>query len=167
MARGPKLRVHLFNGYFVNEYKFHTQNLGFGKSSMNSGVCIRGSCYNDFGRDYYGMLDEIMELEYESENNKGDTLVLFKYEWYDYVKGIRVHPRYNIIDLNPKSRLATDDPFVLASQAEQVFYTEYHGYNKRERERERESNGGLCVKPKQEVLLMFPMQMCLMVLRQE
>ncbi|KAL8265142.1 hypothetical protein R6Q59_023281 [Mikania micrantha] len=36
-----------------------------------------------------------------------------------------VNNENNLVDVKPKSRLSTNDPFVLASQAEQVFYTPY------------------------------------------
>ena len=38
---------------------------------MNSGVCVLGSCYNDIEKDYYGMLEEIIELEYMGAQNNG------------------------------------------------------------------------------------------------
>ena len=37
---------------------------------MNSGVYIKGSCYNDFNRDFYGVLVDIIELEYLGVGNK-------------------------------------------------------------------------------------------------
>ncbi|KAK8946630.1 hypothetical protein KSP39_PZI007428 [Platanthera zijinensis] len=49
-----------WNGYFVNGYRFHTLKYGEGKSTMNSGVCVNGSYYNDSNEDYYGELLEIL-----------------------------------------------------------------------------------------------------------
>ena len=60
---------------------------------MNSSVCAKESCYNDHERDYYGMLVEILELEYFGIGNK---VVLFKYDWYDTGKGLRVHPHHGL-----------------------------------------------------------------------
>ncbi|CAH1412938.1 unnamed protein product [Lactuca virosa] len=92
IAEKPSRHAHFHNGYFVNGYKFHTQQYGEGRVTNNFGVCVRGETYNDEQEsDYYGILQEILEL----------------------------------IDVKTNSRLQTDDPFCLASQAEQVFYTAY------------------------------------------
>jgi len=89
---------------------------------MNSGVCVLGSCYNDIEKDYYGMLEEIIELEYMGAQNK---VVLFKCHWYETEKGVKVHPRHGFVEVNKTSRHPTDDVFVLAEQANQVYYANY------------------------------------------
>ncbi|GKV43375.1 hypothetical protein SLEP1_g50673 [Rubroshorea leprosula] len=50
-------------------------------------------------------------------------------EWYDINKGIVVHPTSGIVDINPRFKLQTDEPFILASQAQQVFYARYPSQN--------------------------------------
>ena len=42
--------------------------------------------------------------------------------------------RYGLVDVKPKSKLNSNDPFVLASQAQQVYYTMYPHNNGRGRE---------------------------------
>jgi len=96
---------------------------------MNCGICVKGNCYNDYEKDFYGMLVDILELEYFGANNK---VVLFKCDWYDTEKGVRVHPRHGLVEINYKSRLHPNDPFVLAQQAQQVYYTRYPSKKKAE-----------------------------------
>ncbi len=72
---------------------------------MNSGICVKGSCYNEYERDYYGMLVDILELKYVGQ---GNVAVLFKGDWYDTEKGLRVHPRHGLIEIRYKSRLTTN-----------------------------------------------------------
>ena len=60
--QGPSQAVKSYKGYFVNGFKFHTIDYSQGRKIMNSGVCVKGSCYNDYEYDYYGMLYEIIEL---------------------------------------------------------------------------------------------------------
>jgi len=64
LAMGPSTSVKCYNGYYVNDFKFHTQSYGRFKKTMNSGVCVKESCYDDNERDYYGMLKEVVRLKY-------------------------------------------------------------------------------------------------------
>ncbi|PKA53528.1 hypothetical protein AXF42_Ash009024 [Apostasia shenzhenica] len=91
---------------------------------MNNGVCVKGSCYNDDEIDYYGMFTEIIVLEYFGKGNK---VILFQCDWYDTVKGTRVDPNYGFESVNHRSRLKSNsyEPFILAQQATQVYYTTY------------------------------------------
>ncbi|KAG8382825.1 hypothetical protein BUALT_Bualt05G0118600 [Buddleja alternifolia] len=113
-----------YKGYFVNGFKFHTKEYGNSKSTMNSGVWVWGTSNENDMTDYYGMLEEIIELEYFGNENK---VVLFKCHWYDTTSnnGIRVHPRLKLVEINQKSKLNTSDKFILAQQAQQVYYTDF------------------------------------------
>ncbi|XP_017982351.1 PREDICTED: guanine nucleotide-binding protein-like 3 homolog [Theobroma cacao] len=62
---------------------------------MNSGVCIKGSFYNDYERDFYGILVDIIELEYFGIGNK---VVLFKCHWFDIEK-VLVSGVYKVVNL--------------------------------------------------------------------
>ena len=76
---------------------------------------------------FYGIIKEILELNYE---NKG-KIVLFKCDWVDNRrkdKWVKVD-RLGVTSLNFKHLVNSgenilDEPFVLASQATQVFYVE-------------------------------------------
>ncbi|OMO87017.1 hypothetical protein CCACVL1_09317, partial [Corchorus capsularis] len=123
MANGPLRFAKFYNGYFVNGYKFHTFNYGQNRETMNYGVCVKGSCYNDYDCDFYGILVEILELEYVRNGNK---VVLFKCHWFDMSdRGVRVHPHYGLVEVKHASTLSSNEPFVLAQQAQQVCYTSY------------------------------------------
>ncbi|KAJ9140449.1 hypothetical protein P3X46_031097 [Hevea brasiliensis] len=92
---------------------------------MNSGVCIRGSTYGDNFNDYYGILKEVVQIKYPALPIK--RTILFKCEWFDLTPdvGVKVHKQYNIVDINLRKRLNKYEPFILASQAEQVVYLPY------------------------------------------
>ncbi|KAL0347987.1 UNVERIFIED_CONTAM: hypothetical protein Sangu_1026500 [Sesamum angustifolium] len=64
LANGPSRRVSCYKGYFVNVFKFHTVEYGQFKATTNYGVCVLGSAYSECEVDYYGLLEEIVELEY-------------------------------------------------------------------------------------------------------
>lgn len=81
---------------------------------------MRVTNYNDEETDYYDILDEVIEVEYPS----GGRVLVFKYTWFENVHGVKVN-KNKLVDIKPKSRLQIYDPFVLASQVEQVYYTPY------------------------------------------
>ncbi|XP_052620614.1 uncharacterized protein LOC111890162 isoform X1 [Lactuca sativa] len=123
LARGPLRHVRSYKGYFVNGYKFHTEKYGDGRVTHNSGVCVRGTCYNETECDYYGLLDEVLEVEYQGIGRC--VVVLFKCTWFNPTEGVRVDRKHNLVDIKYKSRLRNEDSFILASQAEQVYYAPY------------------------------------------
>ncbi|KAL0295569.1 UNVERIFIED_CONTAM: hypothetical protein Sangu_3194800 [Sesamum angustifolium] len=51
--------------------------------------------------------------------------MMFKYHWVDPIRGMKVHPSYYLVDVNFKKRYQKDDPFILAQQIVQVYFTEY------------------------------------------
>ncbi|CAI0389395.1 unnamed protein product [Linum tenue] len=72
--------------------------------------------------DYYGVLTEIIELQYLG----GNRVVMFKCEWWDVEnidRGVKVD-KYGFVSVNTSRKLVTNEPFVLASQVEQVFYAQ-------------------------------------------
>ncbi|XP_057999062.1 uncharacterized protein LOC110665227 [Hevea brasiliensis] len=125
LAEGPLRSVKSYPMYFINGYRFHTSSHGANRSTMNSGFCIRGSTYDDNSNDYYGILKEVVQIEYPALPIK--RTILFKCEWFDLTPdvGIKVHKQYNIVDINLRKRLNKYEPFILASQAEQVVYLPY------------------------------------------
>lgn len=125
LASGPLRSVRSVPIYYVNGYKFHTRAYGASKSTFNSGVCIKGSNYSETSNDYFGILEEILIIEYPRLPIKRTTL--FKCEWFDPTSnvGTKVHQRYNIAEVNRRKRLNVYEPFVLAMQATQVFFCNY------------------------------------------
>jgi hypothetical protein len=78
------------------------------------------------GETYYGKLTQIIEVKYYN-NTK---YVLFKCDWADNARdrGYKID-KYGIILVNFKNLIhtgeqITDEPFVLTSQVDQVFYVE-------------------------------------------
>ncbi|XP_047340380.1 uncharacterized protein LOC124943970 [Impatiens glandulifera] len=114
---GPKTPTTRYSTYFINGYVWRAGDYGSNKSTMNSGICVHA---ND--SDYYGLLEEIIELEYP-----GPCLhvVLFKCLWFDHIRGTRVNDTYRLIEVNMNRTYTKYDPFVLAQQAIQVYYSNY------------------------------------------
>ncbi|KAG8382811.1 hypothetical protein BUALT_Bualt05G0116500 [Buddleja alternifolia] len=95
LSRGFNSIVKCWNGHIMNGYRFHTFKYREGKSTMNSGVCISGSYYNDSTIEYYGELLEILELRFLGPGD--NTVVMFKCKWFDSGRlGTKVHPSHTI-----------------------------------------------------------------------
>jgi len=115
LSLGLERKVKCYNGYFINGYIFPTEEYGHGRKTYNIGVCIRRSTSSEFEVDYYGRLEEVIELQYLSEQNR---VFLFKCYRYDTIdRGIRVDPHYDLVEINSKARHRNvNDVFVFAKQ---------------------------------------------------
>ncbi|KAG6428173.1 hypothetical protein SASPL_112423 [Salvia splendens] len=127
LSQGPLKGVMSYNICFVNGYKFHTDSDGKSRSTVNSGVCIRGSNYSYADDDFYGILKEVVEVEYRASPIK--KVVLFNCAWYNPAPpprgGIIVHPKFRIVEVNIHKEYPKYDPFVLAQQASQIYFVSF------------------------------------------
>ena len=100
------------------------------RSTSYSGVCIKGTNFNEVESDYYGRLIEILQLEYQRLPIK--RIILFKCNWFDPTVnvGMKVYKQYFLVDVNHKRKLSKDEPFILAMQAAQVYYVPYSSLRK-------------------------------------
>lgn len=125
LARGPNKVGRRFKGYIIGGVSFHTKKREDKRKTQNSGVVIttKTSCLDE-DVVYYGVLKDIIELNY-FERFK---VVLFQCDWVDVERGKGVKKDQFGFTLVNLSKLvhtglkSTDEPFVLASQVQQVFY---------------------------------------------
>jgi len=75
LSLGPERNVKCYIRYFINGYVFHIEEYGHERKTYNSGVCFKGSTSSELEVDYYGRLEEVVELQYHSEQN---IVFLFK-----------------------------------------------------------------------------------------
>ncbi|CAH9095946.1 unnamed protein product, partial [Cuscuta epithymum] len=115
-----------YPGCIVNGVKFLTHRRDMNRSTQNSGISVKGLDDEVF----YGQLEDIYELSYGGNN----SVVLFKCKWYNTSldrrgkrKGTKEYK--NKMSICIKDFWYENEPFILASQAEQVFYVEdlYNG----------------------------------------
>ena len=80
----------------------------------------------DGGVDYYGVLHEILEIDYHVGWPK-KKLVLFRCKWYDPTPrlGTKVHPQYKIVKIKRTREYGLYDSFVIAQNVKQVYYAPY------------------------------------------
>ncbi|KAJ4718934.1 Transposon protein, putative, CACTA, En/Spm sub-class [Melia azedarach] len=126
LSRGPRSCVHMYPGYVVNGFQFKTRDRDDNRVTQNSGVCIVATTMQiSTAKDkhpiigdvaFYGVITEIWELDYRKFK-----IPMFKCDWVDSRNGVKVDElQFTLVDLNRIGHRS--DPFILASQAKQVFY---------------------------------------------
>lgn len=121
---GPRASVVKYEAYNINGYTFRTKS-NDGIVYQNSGVSVESVDVHISKKEvatikktsYYGVLQEIWVLDYRFRQ-----IPLFKCDWANRkTHGVKHDPLgYTLVDLNTFGH--KDDPFILASQATQVFY---------------------------------------------
>lgn len=132
LDNGPFLATRKCNSYTIDGYHFPKKSYDEGRPTQSSGVTVVSQIMSSSCEDsenlmvrnkiYYGMITEILELNY---NNKG-SIVLFKCDWVDNCledKWVQVDD-LGVTRVNFKHLLKSDEPFTLASQANQVYYVQ-------------------------------------------
>ncbi|KAJ9543051.1 hypothetical protein OSB04_022758 [Centaurea solstitialis] len=117
LAHGTNFNAHSYTGCIVNGVRFVVRSRDMQRTTQNSGVAVPGVD----GFTFYGQLEEILELRYLN----GYSVVLFRCKWFntDPRKG-RCVIKNNVTSINISSEWYKDDPYILATQAKQVFYIE-------------------------------------------
>nr|XP_017227617.1 PREDICTED: uncharacterized protein LOC108203305 [Daucus carota subsp. sativus] len=111
LLEGPALKVMTFETCQVDGYKFSTS------SASGSGVVVKGTLHEN-NLDYYGQLIDIVRLIYQGCNH----VYLFKCIWFDSLgNGVRID-KNRVVTVDITSRLRSNEVFILASQASQVYY---------------------------------------------
>ena len=125
IAEGPLNIVQPYNGYKVHGIRFHTRSRSAGRKTYSCGVLVKGTTGDVGGVDYYGVLEEVIRVEYPGEPLK--RCVLFRCDWFDpsQPRGTRYCKTTCTYEVNHQRRYRKYEPFVLADVAYQVFYIPY------------------------------------------
>lgn len=118
LSQGPLERYYSYQSCVVNGVRFRCKNYDDTLRTQCCGVCTEGDHEND-DITYYGVLAEILQLSFLFDRK----VFLFRCKWYNSdPKGRSVFVENNLTSINTSSNWHPDDPFILASQAQQVFY---------------------------------------------
>ena len=126
LANGPDFSASFFSCYAINGYTFYTRNQDDKRTMQNSGVCVEAEAMHlSSAKDnrpvyskmqYYGVIEEICELHY-----MGFSIPIFGCKWADNNNNV-VCDGLGHTTMNLNKIGHTEDPYILASQAKQVFY---------------------------------------------
>ncbi|KAG6418778.1 hypothetical protein SASPL_120983 [Salvia splendens] len=129
LSRRPNFIGVKYKKYIVHGFRFHTKDLESTKKTQNCGVRVKATTSSFSSTrdqnpilselDYYGILTDIIQLDY----GRGRGVVLYDCEWVSKGKRLRTDADgFTLANFSNMTR--HDEPFILASQAEQVFYVE-------------------------------------------
>lgn len=117
-----------YQGYIVNGCRYHTKERDAERVSQNSGISITATTMQVASAkdkhpvvsnlSFYGVISEIWMLDYFTFK-----IPVFKCDWVDNGNGIKVDELgFKSVDLCRVGHKS--EPFILASQAKQVFYVQ-------------------------------------------
>ena len=113
--------VRNYTRYDVNGYRFRTAKLEKSRplaATTNSGVLASSYVDDDKVVDYYGVLQNIVELIFDGP--KELKVVFFECDWFDAHSGTRVD-KYGNVEVKHSSRIPSSmSDVVLANQAKQI-----------------------------------------------
>ncbi|XP_074359763.1 uncharacterized protein LOC141699855 [Apium graveolens] len=125
LAMGPNRAAKEYSGYVINGYRFHSKNRDAKCKTQNGGVFLTALTTSFASSkdenptvgnvNYYGAIEEIVEVDYWGEF----SVVVFKCCWYQEEKDV-----YGLTRVNFNKLCQQSDPYVLASQVQQIFYIE-------------------------------------------
>ncbi|XP_023639601.1 uncharacterized protein LOC111830945 [Capsella rubella] len=119
IVQEPRAKITTAPMYFTRGYTFHTYRHGIRRATANYGISVKAG-----DSEFYGILQQILEVEYPGLLNL--KCILFKCDWYDPTmgRGMRAN-NLGVVDVNTNKTYGRFDPYILASQAEQVSFLSY------------------------------------------
>ncbi|XP_047150143.1 uncharacterized protein LOC124822207 [Vigna umbellata] len=134
LSSEPNFDVICWSGYDINNYTFHTQKEDEKSTTQNSGVMVVAeSMHFSSSKDknpvmasmcYFGVIEDIWVINYTSFK-----VPVFKCKWVDGNTGMRTDDLgFTLVDLEKEGYI--EEPFIMASQAKQVFYVTGSEHNR-------------------------------------
>lgn len=124
LAYGPDKRVGLYTGCVVNGVRWHVKHIKETHTTQNSGVMVPGT-HGDQQFNFYGRLVNVVKIGFQD----GYHVILFNCEWFNtqprFFRKKKIHcilRDYHLTSLNTTNVWYKDDLYVLAKQAQQIFY---------------------------------------------
>ena len=126
MAFGPRNVALAHKGFIVSGQQFHIDAIK--RKTQNSGVTYEAfSMCRSSARDmrqvtdmltYYGVIKEILLMDYHMFK-----VPLFRCNWANTGNGVKEEDGFTLVNLHMNQTAYLKDPFILPSQAKQVFYS--------------------------------------------
>ncbi|XP_026429120.1 uncharacterized protein LOC113325106 [Papaver somniferum] len=114
-----QLRANSYSACNLNGIRYHTKQREARRTTQNSGLVV------DSVFESIGTLYDVIEVEYL----KNYRVVLFKCDWFDLTpRKKNLKTDHDLTCLNVSSTWYKNDPYVIASDARQVFYLDDHKF---------------------------------------
>ncbi|KAG6484503.1 hypothetical protein ZIOFF_053021 [Zingiber officinale] len=123
LSHGPNSVAFSYHGFNINGVAFRTVESEQNKKVQNSGVMLQSMHDNDdHETTYYGRLTDVISLDYGGRGR----IVLFRCDWVNTTSGVKIDPlgfiMVNFSRLIHTGEREEHEPFILASQAQMVYY---------------------------------------------
>ncbi|XP_024011315.1 uncharacterized protein LOC112086578 [Eutrema salsugineum] len=125
LAYGPRCIARSYTGYIVNGQRFHTMSVD--RKNHNSGVYYEATAIcrasaKDISQvvdlvSYYGRVVDIILLEYNVF-----YVPLFRCNWAVMGNEVKIEDGFTLVNMSQSQVSFLREPYILASQAKQVFY---------------------------------------------
>ena len=126
LSFGPRNAALSHKGFIIKGQRFHTDAVK--RKTQNSGVSYEAfSMCRSSARDrrqvadmltYYGVIKEILLVDYHMFK-----VPLFRCNWANTWNGVKEEDGFTLVNLHMNQAAYLKDPFILPSQAKQVFYS--------------------------------------------
>ncbi|XP_013694784.2 uncharacterized protein LOC106398827 [Brassica napus] len=126
IAYGLRCSARSYTGFIVNGLRFHTTLVD--RKSQNSGVyyeatAVCRSSATDTSQvvdlvSYYGRVTGIILVDYNIF-----YVPLFRCQWAVKGNGVKIEDGFTLVNKNHSQASFASDPYILASQAKQIFYS--------------------------------------------
>ncbi|XP_026393683.1 uncharacterized protein LOC113288780 [Papaver somniferum] len=124
LALGFELRANSYLSCNLNGVRYHTKQREARRTTQNSGLVV-DSVFEGKEIEFYGTLCDVIEVKYLNNYR----VVLFKCDWFDLTpRKKNLKTDYDLTCLNVSSTWYQKDPYVIASDARQVFYLDDHKF---------------------------------------
>uniref|UniRef100_A0A803MY05 DUF4216 domain-containing protein n=1 Tax=Chenopodium quinoa TaxID=63459 RepID=A0A803MY05_CHEQI len=126
LAGGPNFRASFYSGYVYNGCKFYTKEQDKISTMQNSGVVVEAEAMHfasakdnrpAYGKMlYYGIIEQIIEMQYN------DLIIpIFGCKWVNNNTVVEYEDiGFTLVNFDKLGH--EEDPYILVSQAKQVFY---------------------------------------------
>jgi len=119
------VRVKSYGRYDVNGFRFRSTSFEATRplrATTNTGVVVRVVDTEQRETNYYGIIRNILEFSFAGR--KSLKVVFFDCLWFDPIHGTRGN-QFGMVEVKHANTLGGNDNFILAHQAEQVYYMPY------------------------------------------
>ena len=126
LSCGPHSNIKTYSMCVVNLVRFVTIDREKGKKTQNNRVSTGGD-HDKVDTQFYGVLKEIKELTYNSDEERKRTVVLFSCDWYrlEHERDRRIKLQKHdgcFRSINVESLWYEDDRYILSTQGKKMFY---------------------------------------------
>src|SRR3989337_2567231 len=124
LAMGPDTRVRHYESCIVGDMRYNTLARDEGRKTQNSAIMSMDK-YGEETTEMYANITYIVQLQYISSFKVHWCVVLLCCRWYNLFSRI-AKPRADdcFKSINVKPAYHTNEPFILANQATQIFFLE-------------------------------------------